>query len=204
MDEVTRQRVFDPFFTTKESEKGTGLGLSVVYGIVQAHQGFIDLESKLGRGTTFRLYFPVPTIHTRTSNFQAQKDIVTFGGTETILLIEDEDFLRKAVRITLESKGYTIYTAQDGVAAAKVYKQHKQNIDLVFVDVDLPGAAGIDLVKKLKKLDPNVKVIFASGFFEPEIKTRLSKSGVKGFVQKPYRPETFLLKIREVLDEKKK
>jgi PAS domain S-box-containing protein len=202
MDEITRLRIFDPFFTTKDKGKGTGLGLSVVYGVMQAHHGFIELESKLGRGTTFRLYFPVPTIDTQSTDFQIQKDTFKIGGTETILFVEDEDLLSTMVRRILEFKGYTIHIAKNGKQAIKIYKQYKQKIALVLTDLDIPGMSGIDEFKKLRKINPAVKVIFASGFFEPHTKSELLKARAKGFIQKPYSNDEVLRKLREVLDEK--
>jgi two-component system, cell cycle sensor histidine kinase and response regulator CckA len=204
MDEATRRQIFDPFFTTKEQGKGTGLGLAVVYGVVQSHHGFIDVESVLGRGTTFRLYFPIPIMSEQQADASLSAEPFTTGGTETLLLIEDEDALIEIVRLLLESKGYKVYTAQDGNDAIKVYKQHKKEIDIVLTDMGLPGMTGTDVHKKLRDIDPNVSVIFASGFFEPHVKSELYKAGAKGFIQKPYSPDEVLRKLREVLDEREK
>ncbi len=203
MDEVTRLRVFDPFFTTKENGKGMGLGLSVVYGVVQAHHGFIDLESKRGRGTTFRLYFPVPTIAKRLANGQIKKEPFKIGGTETILFVEDEDLLSKMVLHILESKGYIVHIAKDGKDAIKLYKRRKREIALVLIDLDIPRMTGMDEFKNLKEINPNVKVIFASGFFEPTIKSELLKSGAKGFIQKPFTLDDILPTLRYALDEER-
>ncbi len=202
MDDATRLRVFDPFFTTKPMGQGTGMGLSVVYGVVQAHQGFIDLESKLGHGTTFRLYFPIPTITEQAVDSQLLVESFEVGGTETILLVEDEEFLLDLVRLMLESKGYTVYGAKDGIEAIELYKLHKEEISLVFTDMGLPGLTGIDQFKRLKEINPNIKVIFASGFFEPDIKSELVKAGATGFIQKPYTTDDVLRTLREVLDKK--
>jgi signal transduction histidine kinase/ActR/RegA family two-component response regulator len=202
MDEATRYRVFDPFFTTKEQGKGTGLGLAVVYGVVQSHHGFIDVESEVGRGTTFMLYFPIPLTSEQMIDVPLAIESFSTGGTETILLVEDEVALIEMVHLFLESKGYTVYTAQDGYDAIKVYKQHKQEISLVLTDVGLPGMTGMDEFKKLREITPNVNVIFASGFFDPDIKSELYLAGAKGFIQKPYSPDEVLQRIREVLDAK--
>jgi CheY-like chemotaxis protein len=202
MNEETRLRIFDPFFTTKKEGKGTGLGLSVVYGVMQAHLGFIDVESKLKQGTTFLLYFPVSTTNTRQTDLQMQKDSFRLEGTETILFVEDEDFIRDMVRLTLESKGYKVYAAQDGVTAIQLYKRHKQKIDLVLTDVGLSGMTGIDEFKKLKKLNPEVSVVFTSGFIEPDVRDKLLMDGAKAFIQKPYQPQNVLQIVREVLDKK--
>jgi PAS domain S-box-containing protein len=201
MDEATRLRVFDPFFTTKKNGKGMGLGLSVVYGVMQAHHGFIDVESKLGRGTAFRLYIPVPKISQPSDDLHTLKEPYKIGGTETILLVEDEDLLSKMVHRILESKGYSVHIAKDAREAMKMYKRYKEDIALVLSDLDIAGIMGIDELKKLKEINPNVKVIFASGFFEPERKSKLLKAGAKGFIQKPFILDDILQTLRKVLDE---
>jgi CheY-like chemotaxis protein len=202
MDEATRQRVYDPFFTTKEKGKGTGLGLSVVYGIVQAHHGFIDVKSDMGRGTTFRLFFPVPVINEQTAVPQQSVESYEIGGTETIMFVEDEELLLQMVSFLLESKGYKVLCARDGLEAVNIFLSHKQEIALVITDMGLPVMTGTDEFKKLREIDPNVKVIFASGFFEPDIKSELQKDGDNGFIQKPYDPNDILRMIRQVLDKK--
>jgi PAS domain S-box-containing protein len=203
MDEATRLRVFDPFFTTKPPGKGTGMGLSVVYGAIQAHHGYVQVESELGHGTTFRLYFPAQSISKQKVDSTQPIESFEIGGTETILLVEDEEFLLDLVHLMLESKGYKVYSAKDGVEALELYESHKQEINLVFSDMGLPGLTGIDEFRKFKELDPSVKVVFASGFFETNIKSDLLKAGVKGFIQKPYMTDEILQIVRKVLDEKR-
>jgi len=202
MDEATCLRVFDPFFTTKEKGTGTGLGLSVVYGVVQAHQGFIDLKSELDRGTTFRLFFPVPTIDEQAFHVQQPVESFEIGGTETILFVEDEELLVQMVSFLLESKGYKVLCARDGLEAVNVYLSNKQEIALVITDMGLPALTGTDEFKKLKDINPSVKVVFASGYFEPDVKSELLKDGANGFIQKPYEPDDILRIIRQVLDKK--
>jgi CheY-like chemotaxis protein len=202
MDEATRLRVFDPFFTTKEKGKGTGLGLSVVYGVVEAHHGFIDLKSELGRGTTFRLFFPVPTVNEQTIDTQQSTEAFEIGGIETILFVEDEEMLMQMVSFLLESKGYNVLCARDGLEAVNIYQSHKQEIALVLTDMGLPVLTGLDEFKKLKEINPSVKVVFASGYFEPDVKSELLKDGANGFIQKPYEPDDVLRIIRKVLDQK--
>lgn len=202
MDEVTRLRAFDPFFTTKPVGKGTGMGLSVVYGIVHAHHGFVDVESELGHGTTFRLYFPVQTIAEDKLELRQPSELYNIGGTETILLVEDEELLIEMVRLMLESKGYTVYYARDGISAVDIYREHRETIALILTDMGLPGLTGIDEFKKLKEIDQNVNVVFASGFFDPDVKSELLKAGAKGFIQKPYAANDILRTVREVLDKK--
>jgi two-component system, cell cycle sensor histidine kinase and response regulator CckA len=202
MDEQTRLRIFDPFFTTKKDGNGTGLGLSVVYGVMQTHHGFIEVESKLKQGTTFRLYFPVQESSTRPKDLLPQKESIRLEGSETILYVEDEEFIRDIVRLTFESNGYKVYTAPDGITAIQLYSTHLQDIDLVLTDMGLPGMTGMDEYQKLKEINPDVKVIFTSGLIDPDIRDRLIKDGAVGFIQKPFRPGDLLQTIREVLDKK--
>jgi DNA-binding response OmpR family regulator len=124
------------------------------------------------------------------------------GGTESILLVEDEDALRDIVRLLLESKGYKVYTVQNGKEAVNVYKQNEKEIALTLTDMGLPGMTGADVFKKLREINSSANVVLASGFFEPDIKSELDKAGAKGFIQKPYSPDEVLRKIREVLDKK--
>jgi signal transduction histidine kinase/CheY-like chemotaxis protein len=202
MDEAIYARVFDPFFTTKEKGKGTGLGLSVVYGVMQSHHGFVDVESCVGGGTTFYLYFPVSHIADRPMEDVSPGNEKLVGGTETILLIEDEYLILKLIRRLLKSYGYSVYVAADGEEAIEVFARHRDEIALVLSDIGLPKMSGIDVFKKLKEMNPHTKVILASGFFEPDLKFSLHQLGVKGFIQKPYSNDEVLRKLRVVLDEK--
>jgi len=199
MDEATCSRIFDPFFTTKEKGKGTGLGLSVVYGVVQAHHGFIDVESAVGSGTTFRLYLPVVKESSAALESGKEEEQV-LGGNETILVVEDEELLLDMVKIFLETHGYTVLTAKDGIEAVNVYSEHIHEIALVISDMGLPKLSGDGEFKKLKEINPTVKMILASGYFEPDIKILLESAGVVGFLQKPYLIEEVLEKIRKALD----
>jgi two-component system, cell cycle sensor histidine kinase and response regulator CckA len=200
MDEATRNQIFDPFFTTKEKGKGTGLGLSVVYGIMQAHHGFIDVKSNPGKGTTFYLYFPIPQESRSVLEAQTQKEEQISGGNETLLFVEDETLLVDMVQILLESNGYTVLTAKDGEEAVNIYRQRGQDISLVISDMGLPKLTGMSEFEKMKEINPHVKIIFASGFFEPDMKATLENAGAKGFLQKPYVIEEMLSKVRNTLD----
>ncbi len=189
--------IFDPFYTTKG--KGKGFGLSVVYGIVNAHHGFIDLESKPRYGSTFYIYLPAMIVDEERVDSIQMKMPEDVGGTETILVVEDEKCLLDLARLMFESKGYTVLAAKDGVEAVELYKQNRENISLVFSDIGLPRLNGKEVFLKLKEMDPDVKVIFTSGIFV-DIKTELLKNGAKDFIQKPYKQEDVLQKIRRVLD----
>ncbi|MEM2786470.1 MAG: PAS domain S-box protein, partial [Candidatus Nitrosotenuis sp.] len=200
MDESTRQRIFEPFFTTKGLGKGTGLGLSVIHGIVQSHHGIIDVESAVGQGTTFTIYFPIAE-RTVEQAQSMQKDVGPIpGGHETVLVIEDEQSLAELVKAILVSKGYTVLTARDGKEGIEQYIRHMKEIDLVLCDMGLPTIGGDDVFRHLKTLNPSVKFIFATGFIDPDVKSELLKAGVKHFLQKPYLPVEVLQAIRKIID----
>ncbi len=200
IDRATIDRIFEPFFTTKELGKGTGLGLAVVYGAVQTHHGFVDVESEVGRGTTFHLYFPLHEQGIELENAKAREDVEAQGGTETILVVEDEELLLDLLQSLLESKGYKVLTAKDGAEAVRQYAQHKEEIAVVLTDIGLPKLGGREVFFQLQALNQNVKVILASGFLEPKVKSEMFKAGAKEFIQKPYMPNEILKKTREVID----
>jgi len=202
MDEATMGRIFDPFFTTKEQGKGTGLGLSVVYGVIQEHHGFISVESKVGQGTTFHMYFPVAQKEKISQGIQKISTEGTQGGSETILLVEDEELLQEVVQSALESNGYKVLIAADGREAVEIYKKQHRDIALVLSDMGLPKLGGIDVYAILKEINPKIKIIFASGFISLETRSELLKEGAKGFIMKPYSINEVLQMVREVLDDK--
>jgi two-component system cell cycle sensor histidine kinase/response regulator CckA len=202
MEESTRSRIFDPFFTTKEKGKGTGLGLSVVYGIVHAHHGFINCESRVGEGTAFHIYLPVPEEPANSSRAQTKEESIAPAGNETVLLVEDEDLLLEMMETLLKTRGYGVYKAKDGIEAVELYKRHKDEISLVLTDMGLPKLTGMDEFERLKDINPDIKLIFASGYLDPRAKDELIKAGAKGFLQKPYVIEEVLKKVREALDSK--
>ena len=198
MDEETRRRIFEPFFTTKEAGKGTGLGLSIVYGIVKEHRGFIDVYSEPGQGTTFRIYIPIagapPAL------IEREKAEAPRGGTETILLAEDEEEVRKIARTVLEEYGYRVIEARDGEEAVEKFGAEKDSIDLVILDMVMPRKGGSEAHEEIKRMRPGVKALFTSGY-SIEIMTA---KGVLGeganFISKPLTPAEMLKKVREVLD----
>ena len=201
MDKPLLARAFEPFFTTKEEGHGTGLGLAVVYGIVASHHGFIDVESQVSRGTTFHLYFPIPERNIQVPLIAAeQPQGQAAGGTETLLVVEDEEMMLDLLKNILAGKGYRVMTAKDGAEAIEVYTQHKDQIDLVLMDMGLPKLSGAEVLKKLQGVNPKVKVILASGYVSPHMKSEVLKAGVKHFVQKPYIPQEILRHIRKVLE----
>ncbi len=201
IDEVTLKRIFDPFFTTKEKGKGTGLGLAVVYGIMKSHDGYIDVKSQPGTGTTFYLYFPIPIAEMNTKTLLHDLDEKIPGGTETILLVEDEVGLREMMKTFLEMNGYKVISAIDGEDALLKYSEHKNKIDIIFSDMGLPKITGQQMFYILKEHHNNIKCIFASGFIEPNVKTELLKSGVNDILLKPYTTIDLLKSLRKALDQ---
>jgi two-component system, cell cycle sensor histidine kinase and response regulator CckA len=202
MNEETRKRIFEPFFTTKGIGKGTGLGLSVVFGVVQTHKGFIDVESELGKGTTFRLYLPVSQVTEPIVDEEEETLAEISGGTETLLVVEDEEMLMMSLRMVLEEKGYNVFSAKDGLEALKVYQEKKKEISLVMTDLGLPTITGLEVSQRIRKINPDEHIIIATGFLDPEMKTQFQEAGIEHFLLKPYDLRKVLKEIRTVLDGK--
>ncbi len=199
MDNGTLSRIFEPFFTTKEIGKGTGLGLATVYGIVKQHQGWIEVESQIGRGTAFKVFIPVATKAAPAPASARSKNMPT--GSETILLVEDESALRELVQEILEKRGYQVIEAATGVEALEVWKQRKDEIDLLFTDMMMPdGISGRELAERILKDRPELKVIYSSGYSMDVFAADSTFCDSSNFLQKPYDPETLAQIVRESLD----
>jgi two-component system, cell cycle sensor histidine kinase and response regulator CckA len=194
------ERIFEPFYTTKERGKGTGLGLSIIYGIINNHNAFVDVQSEVGRGSIFTIYFPTIETVDKAAGLSTHQDIV--GGSETILVIDDEESLLNVVVAGLNSAGYKTLTARDGVEAIDIYKKQQKSIDLVLSDLGLPKLSGDQVFNELKEITPNVKVIIATGYIEVETKSHLLNLGVKNILQKPLKLTELLKSVREILDIK--
>jgi len=197
MDRETQARIFEPFFTTKEKGKGTGLGLSTVYGIIKQSAGYVFVQSELGRGTTFNIYLPRVDEPSQAHGV-APVSLAVAGGSETILLVEDEESVRQLVRETLEARGYRVLEAENGNAALALAAQHSESIDLIVTDVIMPGLSGHELVQHLQATRPATKVLYLSGYAEDAVSTPLTESP-KAFLQKPFTLQNLSRKVREVL-----
>jgi PAS domain S-box-containing protein len=199
MAEETLKHIFDPFFTTKGLAEGTGLGLAMVYGIVKSHNGYITCTSDFGTGTTFKIYLPAVEQEEK-PEMVVEKDLCR-GGTETILLVDDEGFVRDVARQILTEFGYTVIVANDGESALQLYEQERGRVDLVILDLIMPGIGGRKCLEKLLKINPKAKIVVASGFSNIEPIKETVEAGAKGFIGKPYEMKGFLKVVREVLDK---
>ena len=197
MDKKTQQRIFEPFFTTKEMGRGTGLGLASVYGTIKNHGGFINVYSEAGHGTTFNIYLPA-----------SEKKIAgekvpsggILGGAETILLVDDETTILEVMEKALTLTGYKVILAQGGEEAVEVYKKNKDGIDVVLLDMIMPGMSGGKVFDLLREMNPGVKVILSSGYSIAGEASKIMDRGCNGFIQKPFGIRELSQKIREVLD----
>lgn len=199
MDCETLNHIFEPFFTTKEVGKGSGLGLAMVFGIVRVHKGYITCESEMGQGTTFTIYLPA----VRSDDVDLpddKKEKILTGGSECILVVDDEESLRQLAAETLDYFGYKTITATDGESAIELYKNKRGQIALVIMDLIMPGMGGRRCLNELLLRDPNVKVLIASGYLHDEEMNAIIKAGAKGFIVKPYKMEELLHAVRKHLD----
>lgn len=198
MDEATKERIFEPYFTTKELGKGTGLGLSIVYGIIRQHEGYIDCDSELGKGTTFRIYLPLAEqeIYDKSLKVDYPK-----GGTETILIAEDDENVRSLIKTTLKSFGYKVIEAINGKEVVEKFEENKEKISLLILDMIMPCMTGKEAYDAIKKQNADTKVIFLSGY-PRDVLNRYGFEARSEFLQKPVLPMELLRKIREIIDKK--
>lgn len=194
-----RARIFEPFFTTKPLGKGTGLGLAVVFGIVQQHNGWIDCHSEPGAGTRFDIYFPRSRELARAPTGTPDPPVISRRGSETILLVDDEEMIRELGRAILERQGYRVLQADDGISALDAFQRHAGEIDLVILDLTMPNLSGRETFRRLRELDPNVGVLLSSGYSTDEFEPG-ELDGILGFVPKPYRIEELTAAVRTALD----
>jgi PAS domain S-box-containing protein len=201
MDKETQLRIFEPFFTTKEKGKGTGLGLSTVYGIIKQSGGYVLVESELRHGTTFRIYLPRVEDALEPAGAVGALSSQT-RGSETVLLVEDEESVRQLVRETLESKGYKVLEADQGEAALQLAADHAAEIDILITDVVMPGMSGRELSARLCATCPHTKVLYLSGYTEDAIAHEGVLESGTAFLQKPFTLQMLSRKVREVLGER--
>jgi CheY-like chemotaxis protein len=193
MDAQTRSRIFEPFFSTKFA--GRGLGLAAVLGIVRAHKGALKVYSEPGKGTTFKILFPALTEGEDAARSPDSSPLSDWRGTGTILLVDDEESLIALGARMLEHLGFTVLTAADGLQAVDLYRERGKEIDLVLMDMTMPHMDGAEAFGELRRLNPEVRVVLASGYSHEDVASRFAGKGLDGVLQKPYT----LLKLREAL-----
>lgn len=204
MSEIVRSRLFEPFFTTKETGAGTGLGLATVYGAIQQNGGSIVVDSELGRGSTFRIFLPQVDVEP-----SAFTEVITppppsrpRGGTETILLVEDEPLVLELAHCALQESGYTVLACAGADVALRTFADYPQAIDLLVTDVVMPRMNGRELAGRISALRPGIAVLYSSGYGEDIIARQGVLEAGLHFLEKPYRPSDLLLKVREILDSR--
>ncbi len=198
IEKTALEHIFDPFFTTKEVNKGTGLGLAMVYGTIKQHDGFINVYSEPGIGTTFKIYLPLTEISDQ--QISNQPATTVSSGSEIILLVEDNDPVRKVTQTILEEAGYKILEAASGKQAIECFRENQDKIDLVITDVIMPELSGHDVHTELQKIRPDVKIIYVSGYAADILEQKGMHSDTINFISKPLQPDVLLRKIREILD----
>lgn len=217
MDETTQKRIFEPFFTTKEMGRGSGLGLASAYGIVKNHDGMIGVQSEMGKGSEFYIYLPA-TVKAVKEEREPERRVL--NGTETVLLVDDEEMIIEVAKAMLEKLGYRVMTAMSGIEAVEVFRRTKRqnngdedpdafsdiipplaSPDLVILDMIMPGMGGGETFDRLKALNPNIKVLLSSGYSVDGQATKILERGCNGFIQKPFNINELSEKMREILKE---
>ncbi len=198
MDAKTREKIFEPFFTTKEQGRGTGLGLAIVYGVVKQNEGFVNVYSDIGMGTTFRIYLPLIDVVPEEIPSREQPEIV--GGSETVLVAEDDDTVRGLMKTILEERGYVVITAKDGGEAVETFRKRMEDIDLLILDVIMPKKTGKEVFDEITGMKSGIKALFSSGYADDIIQRRGFSDMRIHFISKPVSPTELLAKVREALD----
>jgi two-component system cell cycle sensor histidine kinase/response regulator CckA len=199
MDEETRKMIFEPFFTTKEVGKGTGLGMAIIYGIIQQHNGCITVSSEMGKGTTFRIYLPIISEEIKEAHVTRGEESPP-GGTETILLAEDDVTVRELHKMILKEAGYSVVEAVDGQDAIDKFMEHMAEVDIVVTDVIMPKIDGKSLYEEIRKILPDMKVLFMSGYTKDIIVARGILEDEFNYITKPVKSSELLKSVRDILD----
>ncbi len=196
------QKIFDPFFTTKKGKKSIGLGLSMTYNVIKQHNGFIEVNSTPGEGTTFRIYVPVSDNKTVSARVISKTETTIVMGTGTVLVVDDENLMRKTARRILEKCGYTVITAEDGMTAIDIFKSRNSEINAILLDMVMPNISGRETFLEINKINSKVPVLLASGYLKDERIEELLNLGIKSFIQKPYTLSSLSKSISEIITEK--
>ena len=196
IDKDTQKRIFEPFFTTKEMGRGTGLGLASVYGIIKSHGGYINVYSELGQGTTFTIYLPASG---KDAVEDAEVTVDIIMGSGTILLIDDEIMILKVGRELLEELGYTVFSAMNGQEAVKIYQKNQAKIDMIIMDMIMPGMSGSETFDRLKEINQDVKILLSSGYSVDGQASKILRRGCDGFIQKPFNMNLLAEKIHKIM-----
>ncbi|MGD8990229.1 MAG: PAS domain S-box protein [Desulfobacterales bacterium] len=197
MDKKTQERIFEPFFTTKAFGQGTGLGLASAYGIIKNHNGIINVYSERGHGTTFKIYLPASDKQVIAEKLKLEE---ARGGSETILLVDDEEMVADIGKDLLERLGYTVLIAGGGAEAIKLFQRHRDQIELVILDMIMPDMGGGETFSRMRAIKPDAKILLSSGYSLDSRASAIMKQGCNGFIQKPFNLKKISHKIREILD----
>ena len=196
MDKATLERIFDPFFTTKEMGRGTGLGLASVYGIIKSHDGYIDVDSEKGQGTTFTIFLPASESGVEGD---AQADARLIKGSGTLLIVDDEELVLDVGVNMLKKLGYTVLKALNGTEAVEIFEANKDKIKMAILDIIMPDMGGGQVYDKIKAINPQVKVLLCSGYSVDGQAIELLERGCDGFMQKPFTMEELSGKITQIM-----
>lgn len=200
MEESTRQQLFNPFFTTKDKGRGTGLGLASAYGIIKNHDGFITVHSKLGQGTTFTIYLPLSD---RNAIRDVPREDVLFKGSETVLLVDDEKMILEVGQAMLGKLGYRVIAAAGGKQAVDIVTQKRNELDIVILDLIMPGMDGGKVFDCIRKIRPQMPIMLSSGYAINRQADEIMQRGCNGFLQKPFNVFELSQKVRKILDKAK-
>lgn len=196
-------KIFEPFYTKRDHPERTGLGLTMVYGLVRNHGGFINVNSEINKGSQFIIYLPIFVYHEDKQDLEEEEENEINGGNETILIVDDEEVVRNLTKMILESYGYKIAVAENGEDGIEIYKEKKDEINLIILDLVLPTISGQETMKQIFEINPNAKIIISSGYKESSKKFKEEKDKVIDLIEKPFKAAVLLSKVRNALDLKK-